>query len=199
MLLNLLYFSRKRSALSTSQERQNLYSTCWYAFIFLTVLWKRHLSWTLNTPSDIELNCKLDGIQNGQSGWFTIQYETSETDRLEISQLEFTKINAREINPEILVPNKDDKDQGRLLILMSNSWSTWKIIHPSNIQFFLCVLVLAVMSNLTIASSTPCSAIAHALQEPETSLYLPSALPEETETTQHYRNEVRKTHWSSLF
>ena len=39
------------------------------------------------------------------------------------------------------------------------------------------------MCNLPIAASTPCSVVAHDLLEQETSLYLPSTLLEETETS----------------
>ena len=39
------------------------------------------------------------------------------------------------------------------------------------------------MCNLSIAASTPCSVVAHDLLEQETSLYLPSTLLEETETS----------------
>ena len=39
------------------------------------------------------------------------------------------------------------------------------------------------MCNLPIAASTPCSVVAHDLLEQETSLYLPSTLLEDTETS----------------
>ena len=39
------------------------------------------------------------------------------------------------------------------------------------------------MCNLPIAASTPCSVVAHDLLEKGTSLYLPSTLLEETETS----------------